>query len=318
LALLGLAAAVLLLSWGTGVTATGTVAVLIGRGDDFDRVMIVDWQLPRVLTAALVGVGLGLSGALYQSALRNPLASPDLIGVSQGAGLGAVAAILVGGATGYGITAGALVGAVGLAAINLLVAGRRGMAGQGFVLTGIALSFMAISLVNFLLTRYDDRQAQQALVWLIGSVGSANFAGARRLALALAVLVPLALLLRRHLDLIELGDDVAVSLGTRVTPARMAALLLGSALAAVAVATAGPVSFVALTAAPIARRLVGDGRTALVESALAGLAIVLLADFVALHLLPSSPLPVGIVTGMIGGPFLIWLLTAAARRGRTR
>lgn len=311
-------AAVLLLSWGTGVSAGGTVAVLGGGGDEFDRVMIVEWQLPRVLVGALVGVALGLSGAIYQSALRNPLASPDIIGISQGAGLGAVFATLVVGATGYGVGIGALAGAIAIAVINMALAWRSGLTGHGFVLSGVALAFMSISVVNFLLTRNDVREAQQVLVWLIGSIGSASFADGIRMATALAVLVPAALLLGTRLDLLELGDDTASALGVGAKQVRLLALLVGAALAAAAVSVAGPLAFVALTSAPIARRLVADGRIALVESALVGVVIVLMADFVALHLLPSSPLPVGIVTGLIGGPFLIWLLTAAPRRGRKR
>lgn len=318
LLVLAAVAAVLLLSWDTGVSAAGTVAVLVGGGDDFDRVMVLQWQLPRVLVATLVGLALGLSGALYQSALRNPLASPDIVGISQGASLGAVTALVVVGPTGYAATLGALIGALGVAAVNLALSWRQGLSGQAFVLTGVGLSFMTVSLVNWVLTRQDNRQAQQALVWLIGSVGSVGFDDAARLGAVLAVLLPFGVLLARRLDLLELGDDTAAALGVATSRVRMLALLVGTAVAAAAVAVAGPVAFVALTAAPIARRLVGDGRTALLESALVGAVVVLLADFVALHFLPSSPLPVGIVTGLIGGPFLIWLLAAAPRRGRTR
>lgn len=311
-------AAVLLLSWDTGVSAGGTVAVLAGGGDAFDRVMVLQWQAPRVLVATLVGLGLGLSGALYQSALRNPLASPDIVGISQGASLGAVTALLLAGPAGYAATLGALVGALAVAALNLALSWRHGLSGQAFVLTGVGLSFMAVSLVNWVLTRQESRQAQQALVWLIGSVGSAGFDDAARLGVALAVLLPAGVVLARRLDLLELGDDTAAGLGVAPARVRMAALLVGTAAAAAAVAVVGPVSFVALTAAPIARRLVGDGRTALLHSALVGAVVVLLADLVALHFLTSSPLPVGIVTGLVGGPFLIWLLAAAPRRGRTR
>lgn len=311
-----LAAAVLLLSWDTGVSARGTLAVLLGGGDPFDRVMVVQWQLPRVLVAALVGLALGLSGALYQSALRNSLASPDIVGISQGASLGAVTALLLA-PGGYAATVGALVGALVVAGLNLALSWHHGLSGQAFVLTGVGLSFMAVSLVNWVLTRQESRRAQQALVWLIGSVGSAGFDDAARLGAVLAVLLPAGVLLARRLDLLELGDDTAAGLGVATSRVRLAALLVGTAVAAAAVAVVGPVSFVALTAAPIARRLVGDGRTALLQSALVGAVVVLLADFVALHFLPSSPLPVGIVTGLVGGPFLIWLL-AAPRRGRTR
>ena len=153
--------------------------------------------------------------------------------------------------------------------------------------------------------------AQEALVWLSGSVAAATWEGDARLAVALAVLVPAALLLSPRLRMLGLGDEAAGALGVPAGRTRLTALALGTALAAAGTAAAGPVAFVALAAAPIARRLVGDGRVALLPTALVGVTIVTASDFVAQHAVPGIDVPVGLVTGLVGGGYLLWLLTSS-------
>jgi iron complex transport system permease protein len=209
----------------------------------------------------------------------------------------------------------ALAGAGAVAAANLALAWRGGITGHRFVLCGIGLAFMASSVLGYLLTRSDVRDAQAALVWLSGSVSSATWEGNARLALALVALVPVAL--APPLRMLALGDDAANALGVRAHRVRLLALVTGTALAAVATAAAGPVAFVALASAPVARRLVGDGRAALVPTAMVGITVVTASDFAAQHLLPGLEAPVGIVTGLVGGVYLIWLL-ATTTPGGTR
>lgn len=294
------------------------VAVAFGGGDEMTRLVLLEFRLPRILLAALIGVGFGLSGGLFQSVLRNPLASPDIIGISQGATVGAVIGTLALGLTsGIAIQALAFAGALVVAALNFLVAWRGGLTGQRFVLCGIALAFACTSAIGYLLTRSEVRDAQAAIAWMAGSVGSADYDQVVRTAVALAVLVPLSLWLASRLGMLEMGDDVASALGVAAGRTRIVAILVGVLLAAVATAAAGPVPFIALTAAPIARRLVGDGRVALWHSALVGASIAVLADIVAQHALTSAQVPVGVITGLIGGPYLIWVLSLSqrARRG---
>ncbi|GAB2883420.1 FecCD family ABC transporter permease [Nocardioides pacificus] len=312
LAALAVGTVLLTLSVGEMSVGVGDVfATALGHGDDLSRLVLVEFRLPRVLMAALVGVAFALSGGLFQSVLRNPLASPDIIGISQGASVGAVVALLVLDLSGPMVSVGALVGAAVVAGTNLLLASRGGLSGHRFVLCGIALAFVATSVLSYVLTRVDARDAQTAMVWLSGSVSAADAEAYTRLALVLVVLVPLALVLGRPLGMLEMGDEAATALGVAAPRLRLAAILLGVALAAVATAAAGPVAFVALTAAPIARRLVADGRLSLVATALVGVVIMVVADLLAQHLIDGVQVPVGVVTGVIGGPYLIWLLASS-------
>jgi iron complex transport system permease protein len=295
---------------------TEVLAALAGRADDTATLVLVEFRLPRLVLGALVGLALALAGGLFQSVLRNPLASPDVIGVTQGASVGAVTALLVLELPGLWVPAGALAGAAAVAGLNLALAWRGGLSGQRFVLCGVGLAFAASSVLGYLLTRSDVRAAQDALVWLSGSVASATWAGNARLAAALAVLVPAALALSPGLRMLALGDDTASALGVRSTRVRVLALATGTALAAAGTAAAGPVAFVALASAPVARRLVGAGRVALVPTAMVGACLVTASDLAAQHLVPGVQVPVGIVTGLVGGGYLLWLLATSAPGGR--
>ncbi|HWM75636.1 MAG TPA: iron chelate uptake ABC transporter family permease subunit [Nocardioides sp.] len=288
-----------------------------GGGDRYTRLAIIEFRIPPILLAVLAGAAFGLSGGLFQSSLRNPLASPDVIGITAGASVCAVAGTVLWSLEGLSLSAAALVGALGIAAVNLALSWRGGVTGYRFVLCGVALSFMCASVLGYLITRARIEDARSALVWMTGSVSGATDEGNLRLAIALTVLAPLALLLARSLDILELGDEVAVGLGTRAGRTRVAAIVIGSLLAAVATAAAGPIAFVALTAGPIARRLVGDGRPALIQAALVGVLVVVLSDVVAQHAFDDLKLPVGVVTGAVGGPYLIWLLATSQPSRRT-
>jgi iron complex transport system permease protein len=288
-------------------------------GDVYARFVLVELRLPRLLLAACVGAAFALAGALFQSVLRNPLASPDIIGISQGASVGAVVAILALGWSGYAVAGSAFAGALAVAALNLLIGWGNGFSGYRFVLCGIGLAFVSTSVLSYLLTRHEVREAQSVLVWMAGSVSSADHDAVQQLGLALLVLLPLGLLLARGLELLEMGEDSAATLGVRPGVVRVGALVVGVAAAAAATALAGPVAFVALTAAPIARRLVGDGRVSVLPTVLVGVLIVTLADFVAQHLVPGRvSVPVGIVTGLLGGPYLVWLLATSSLTRRSR
>ncbi len=267
-------------------------------------------RLPRLALAILVGIAFGLAGALFQSVLGNPLASPDIIGVSQGASAGAVAALLGAGVTGAPVSLAALGGGAAVAALLYAVAWRGGMTGHRFVLAGIGVAYVCAAIVSYLLTRSEVQQAQTALLWLSGSLSQNTWPLVGVLAVALAVLVPLVALVARPLDLLLLGDEQAASLGLRPELVRVSVIVLGTALACAGTAAAGPVAFVAFVAAPVARRLLGDGGLGLLPAALVGVVLVVGADLVAQFLLPADlSVPVGIVTGVVGGPYLIWLMS---------
>jgi len=312
----GLAALVVVLflvevQLGTFTVTFPDLVRIVGGADLPGATFIVrEDKLPRAVTGVLVGVAFGVSGAVFQTMLRNPLASPDVIGVTAGASAGAVLAIVVLGASGPVLSAWAFGGTVVVAlAIHLLARGG----GSRTVLVGIGLAAMLQSVVSYLLTRSDVRTASDAFVWLAGSLNASTWPRVRDLVVALAVLLPLAVLLARLLDVLALGDDPAAGLGVDVGRARLVLLLVGVGLAAVATAAAGPVAFVAFVSGPIARRLL-RGRVSLVASGLVGAAVVLSADFVAHNLVPGVTLPVGVVTGALGAPFLLALIVASNRR----
>lgn len=273
--------------------------------------IVMESKLPRALLALLVGLAFGVGGALFQTTLRNPLASPDIVGLSLGASTAAVFAIVTLGLRGPSVSAFAIAGALAVAVVVRQVAGTNGS--HRLVLVGIGLAAGLQSVIQYLFTRADLYDAQLALRWLTGSVSGADWPTLRVLAVLLAVLFPVTALASRTLRITELGSDAAAGLGvgSRRTDA---VLLLGVLLTAVAVAAAGPIAFVAFLAGPIARSL-HRGRTSLLGAALVGALIVLAADYVGDYLLADINYPVGVVTGALGAPFLLWLL-ATGRTGR--
>ncbi|RKQ37152.1 iron ABC transporter permease [Kocuria tytonis] len=267
------------------------------------------WQitLPRTVLGILTGIAFGLAGHLFQRVLRNPLASPDIMGVSSGAGLGAVVAITVFGLSGAAVTASSLAGGFGLMlAVILAAGGTRAKIGT-LVLTGVAAGALTGAAINGVLTRADVYAAQDAMQWLTGSLNAASWADIAQVGLALLVLLPVCALLNPAVDTLATGDALAAGLGVRVQPVRLAALALAVVLVAVAAATVGPVAFVSFMAAPIARGL-GRGAGHAHHAALVGAVLMVGSDYVAAEALPGLALPVGVVTAAAGAPVLLWLL----------
>jgi iron complex transport system permease protein len=288
---------------------------LAGHGASGENFVIFRLRLPRLLLGVCVGAAFALAGALFQTTLRNPLASPDILGISGGASLAAATAILLGGLSGAVVSLSALGGAVVAAVAIYVLAWRSGVSGYRFVLVGVAVAFLVNAGLGYLISRAAVNDVREALVWMVGSLGTPAWADVAALAVALALLVPAVGLLAPRLRVLQLGDDTAGGLGLRVEVTRLSALALAVVLAAVATAAAGPVAFVAFVAAPVARRLLPTAGLALVPAALVGVALVLAADLAGQHLL-GIQVPVGIVTGVLGAPYLLWLLATANREGR--
>jgi len=317
LAVVGFAVFAWSLSVGDFPIAIGDVlATLAGGGSEDSAFIVRTLRLPRGLTALLVGAGFGLAGAIFQRLARNPLASPDIIGVNAGAAASAVFMIVVVDADGLHVTLGALAGAVVTSLAIYLLAYKQGVTGYRLVLVGIGVTAVLTSVTQYLLTRAEIFEAQRAVVWLTGSLTGRGWEHVRPIAAALAVLVPVTIGLARHLRVLELGDDAARGLGTRVEPTRGALLLAGVALAAVGTASAGPIGFVALVSPQIARRLVHERSLALVPSAACGALLVVSADLVGRRLFAPTELPVGVITAVVGAPYLLYLLARANKIGR--
>lgn len=291
------------------VTLPDLVAILGGVTIPGASVIVLDEKLPRAALGALAGCAFGASGALFRRALGNPLASPDILGVAHGASAGAVAGMAFWGLRGPAIIPAALLGSAAALALVLTVStGRRtGIAGERFLLGGVAVAALGTAVVTQLVARLPLAGAQEAAVWTVGSLSGATAQRVGWLAAVLVVVLPVAAWIHRSLRPAELGPDLAVGLGARPVPTRAAALGVGAALAAVATAVAGPLAFVALLATPIAAAL-GGGRPRIAAAALVGAVIVVAADVVASEALATVDLPTGVVTGALGAPAMLWIL----------
>jgi iron complex transport system permease protein len=291
-------------------------ATLVGHGEGSDNFIVLRLRLPRVVMGILVGAAFAVSGALFQTLLRNPLASPDIIGISGGASVAAAFSILILGLGGAAVTGFAFSGALVIAVVIYVLAWRGGVNGYRFVLVGVGLAFMVQAMLGYLMTRGDVREVQQALVWIVGGLGGSNWSSIATVAITLAVLLVMVTILSARLRVLQLGDEVAAGLGVSVEATRLTLLVLAVGLVAVGTAFVGPLAFVAFVSAPIARRLNAAGGLALVSSALVGAALVLAADLAAQHLLPGElQVPAGILTGIVGAPYLLWLLATTTNGG---
>lgn len=291
------------------VTIPDFVAILGGASIPGATFVVMEDKLPRAVLGALAGLAFGASGALFRRVLGNPLASPDILGISQGASAGAVAGMALFGLRGVAIIPAALIGsAVALGIVLAAAAGRHtGIVGQRFLIGGVAVAALATAVVTQLIARLPLTGAQEAAVWTVGSLSGASGQRIAWLSVALAVLLPAAAWLHTALRPAELGPELAVGLGARPVPTRAAALGVGSLLAAAATAVAGPLAFVALLATPVAAAL-GRGRPGIGAAALTGAVIVVAADIVASEALGTVDLPTGVVTGALGAPAMLWIL----------
>lgn len=287
---------------------------LAGAGDATDVFVVRELRLPRVGLAALVGAGLGMSGGALQGVLRNPLAEPYLLGVSGGAAVGAVFAVILGLAVPF-IPIMAFGGAVIAVTLALFVA--HATSGRGdprvLIMAGVVVGAFANAAIMVLMSNADASTVRGALWWMMGSVADATRAQLAWLALYLAVGGGILVAGARTLDALALGEDSAAGLGVGVDRAARRVYLVASLVAAATVAAAGLVGFVGLVVPHIARRLGATShRVLLVTSALTGAALLIAADLVARTALPPAELPLGAVTAMIGVPFFLFTLRRLA------
>ncbi|MHB9759655.1 FecCD family ABC transporter permease [Streptomyces sp. BYX5S] len=284
--------------------------VLAGRPSP-DELVVGTLRAPRLAVGLLVGAAFGAAGALIQTVARNPLASPDIIGVSQGASAVTVAALTFG-VTSYAVLPYVSVaGGLLAAALVHALAWRGGLHATRFVLIGIGCAIALRSLTTLFMTKGDHLVAQQAQIWMTGSLNGKGAAEAAPLAVALLVLVPFLAWAARAQRSVTFDDDTARALGVRLGRVRLGLAALGVVLAALATGAAGPVDFVALLAPQIARRLTRTPGLPLLCSALTGAVLVVLADLLARRLFLPTELPVGVLTAAVGAPYLIRLIVRA-------
>jgi len=299
-----------LLAGDTWVSPDELQALWQGEAPPWLRLLLWEIRLPRLLTALGVGAVLALSGTLLQAVARNPLATPDLLGINHGALLAVLAGLMLGNTPLLGSALLAGLGAAVSLLLLLLLCGR-GLQGHRLVLMGLGLGIALRAAGDMVLTQLPLHQAASVYTWSLGSLLGRDWTAVRQLALGLIILLPLARWLGHSLTLLRFEPALALSLGARLLPLRWLALLLAAASAGLATALAGPIAFVALMAPVIVQRLAPGPRLPLVRAALLGGATVMLADTLGRVILPQGELPVGVICTLLGGPFLLWLLWQA-------
>ncbi|MDA3642510.1 iron chelate uptake ABC transporter family permease subunit [Saccharopolyspora indica] len=290
------------------------LAVILGERVPGASFTVGRLRLPRTVLAALAGCCFGLGGVTFQTMLRNPLASPDLIGVSAGASAAAAFAIVTLSLSGAAVEVFAIAGGLGVALLIYLLSYRGGVAGTRLILVGIGIAAVLDSAISWVLSRAGEWDLQQALRWLTGSLNGVAWSDVVPVLCALLVLGPLLLAQTRRLATMQLGDDAAAALGVRLDLTRVVVIVCAVGLISFATAATGPIAFVAFLAGPIAARLVGPSGSLLVPAALVGALLVLVADFSGQFLL-GARYPVGVVTGALGAPYLIYLIVRTNRAG---
>lgn len=306
----------------TYITFADTLATLTGE-TGYDRTIEV-LRLPRTILAVTAGAALGIAGALIQSVARNPLASPDIVGVTAGAGLAATFALTAG--LGYALLApAALTGGLAAAAFVLLVsvhggtaAARGSLSAPRFVLAGVAVAVLLKSGTQILLLAADAIDAQRAQIWLIGTLAGRGWTEAAFLGVFLALALPALIWAQHALDTTDLDGPTATGIGVRVTGGRIGLAVLGIVLASAAVSQVGAVEFVALAAPQIARRLARTSRPPLLASALTGAVLLVLADWLGRTAFGDYQIPAGVLTAALGGIYLIYLLLTKGTRNEKK
>ncbi len=316
LAVLLAAGCVAYLCVGESFVAPGEVVkVLLGRPSP-DELVVETLRLPRMTVGLLVGAAFGIAGALIQTVARNPLASPDIIGVTQGASALTVGAMTLGVTSYAALPYLSVAGGLVAAALVYVFAWRGGLHAARFVLIGIGFAVALRSVTQLFLTKGDYLVAQQAQVWMTGSLNGRGWDEAAPLAWALLLLAPFVLWAARAQRTVSMDDDTATALGVRLGRVRLGLVALGVVLASMATGAAGPVDFVALLAPQIARRVTRTAQIPLLCSALLGAFIVVVADLLARKLFAPTELPVGVLTAVIGAPYLIWLIIRSRTGGK--
>ncbi|MCX5555220.1 iron chelate uptake ABC transporter family permease subunit [Streptomyces sp. NBC_00038] len=295
------------------------ISTILGGGERVDRFVVMDLRMPRALAGLIVGIALGVSGAITQSIARNALASPDILGVTGGASAVAVFLVTVSGGTAaaivdaVGLSAAALGGGLGTGLLVYFLAWRRGIDGFRLILIGISVSAVMEAITTWLLVTADIRDVARAQAWLVGSLDGRSWDEVWVALWSTLVLLVVVSCVAFQFKPMHFGDEVAAGLGVRYSMVRAVLLLCAVLLAGVAVGAAGPVPFVALVAPQVAMRLARCPTPPMVASGLVGALLLIGADLVARTALPIT-LPVGVVTAAIGGPFLVYLLVRANLR----
>lgn len=298
----------------TVYTLNEVVRVLMGETIKGASFAIGTIRLPRVLCGMLAGISFGVAGNTFQTMLRNPLASPDIIGITSGCSVMAVFCILMLGLSGSIVSISALISGLLISTLIYLLSRKNGFSGGRLVLIGIGVQAFINSIISYILLRSNEYEISSAIRWLNGSLNASTMKPVGTLLTIVIIFVLLNLLFTKELQALELGDEFATTLGVRVNIMRIALIITSVVLIAYATSVTGPISFVAFLSGPIATQLVGKGSPRVLASGFVGAILVLLADFIGQNLF-SSRFPVGVITGLVGGPYMLYLLIKRNKKG---
>ena len=304
----------MLLYGNTNYSLDVVIRVLRGENIQGATFAIATLRLPRMLSGLLVGIAFGIAGNTFQTMLRNPLASPDIIGVTSGSSVAAVFCILVLGLSGPAVSIISVISGLLVSMLIYLLSKDISFSGSRLILIGIGIQVMLQAAISFLLLKASQYDVPGAMRWLSGSLNGMTMKGIPTLFIVVMVFGIISLLFTKYLQVLELGDEFATTLGIRLNLVRIILILSAVFLIAFATSTTGPIAFVAFLAGPIASKIVGRGSSNVLASGLVGALLVLSSDMIGQYVF-STRFPVGVITGILGAPYMLFLLICINRRG---
>lgn len=304
----------MLLYGNTNYSLDVVIRVLRGENIQGATFAIATLRLPRMLSGLLVGIAFGIAGNTFQTMLRNPLASPDIIGVTSGSSVAAVFCILVLGLSGPAVSIISVISGLLVSMLIYLLSKDISFSGSRLILIGIGIQAMLQAAISFLFLKASQYDVPGAMRWLSGSLNGMTMKGIPTLFIVVMVFGIISLLFTKYLQVLELGDEFATTLGIRLNLVRIILILSAVFLIAFATSTTGPIAFVAFLAGPIASKIVGRGSSNVLASGLVGALLVLSSDMIGQYVF-STRFPVGVITGILGAPYMLFLLICINRRG---
>lgn len=304
----------MLLYGNTNYSLDVVIRVLRGENIQGATFAIATLRLPRMLSGLLVGIAFGIAGNTFQTMLRNHLASPDIIGVTSGSSVAAVFCILVLGLSGPAVSIISVISGLLVSMLIYLLSKDISFSGSRLILIGIGIQAMLQAAISFLLLKASQYDVPGAMRWLSGSLNGMTMKGIPTLFIVVMVFGIISLLFTKYLQVLELGDEFATTLGIRLNLVRIILILSAVFLIAFATSTTGPIAFVAFLAGPIASKIVGRGSSNVLASGLVGALLVLSSDMIGQYVF-STRFPVGVITGILGAPYMLFLLICINRRG---
>ncbi|MFS0749410.1 FecCD family ABC transporter permease [Oceanobacillus sp. 1P07AA] len=290
------------------------VSVLLGEEVQGASFAVGTIRFPRMVAGVFAGFAFGVAGYVFQTMLRNPLANPNVIGITTGSSAAAVFCIIVLQASNTVVSIASIIGGLVTVIVIFLLARGTSFSIGRLILVGIGIQAMLNAVISYLLMIGQENDIPTAMRWLNGSLNGAKMEDVYPLIIAVIIFTPIIVALGKQLDMLELGEQTAISLGVNTDKTRVILIITSVLILALATATTGPIAFIAFLSGPIAKRLVGVGFSSIIPAGLVGIILVLASDLVGQFAF-AARYPVGVITGIIGAPYLIYLLIRMNRKG---